>query len=209
MKKISFLRLLLVVLVLSPGISFANEKTILVFGDSLSAAYGLPTEQGWPHLLQQKISQQQLPWQITNLSISGETTSGGSQRIDDALQQYRPDIVILELGANDGMRGQSLKTMKENLQQMIKKAQAIDAQVILAGMHIPPNYGKRYTQAFHQSYVTLSDDYNTVFIPFILDGIANQPQLMLSDGLHPNADGQKIMLTTVWQYLQPLVNGGN
>ncbi|CAH0990229.1 Esterase TesA [Sinobacterium norvegicum] len=202
MKKISFL---FIVLFLAPALSSAANKTILVFGDSLSAAYGLQVELGWPHLLQQKIDTQDLPWQITNVSISGETTDGGMLRIDDALSQYQPDIVILELGANDGLRGQSLKNMRNNLQQMIEKSQAIDAQVVLAGMHIPSNYGKRYTQGFHQSYISLSDDYDTVLIPFILEDIATNQDLLLPDGLHPNAEGQKQMLINVWQYLQPLV----
>jgi acyl-CoA thioesterase-1 len=206
MKKIFLLRLLLLALLLTPGLSAAGNKTILVFGDSLSAAYGLQVELGWPHLLQQKIITKNLPWQITNVSISGETTDGGMLRIDDALQRYQPDIVILELGANDGLRGQSIKKMTSNLQQMIVKSQAIDATVVLAGMHIPSNYGKRYTQAFHQSYINLSDDFNTVLIPFILDEIATNSDLLLPDGLHPNADGQKQMLVNVWQYLQPLVD---
>jgi acyl-CoA thioesterase-1 len=206
MKKIFLLRLLLLALLLTPGLSAAGNKTILVFGDSLSAAYGLQVELGWPHLLQQKIITKNLPWQITNVSISGETTDGGMLRIDDALQRYQPDIVILELGANDGLRGQSIKKMTSNLQQMIVKSQAIDATVVLAGMHIPSNYGKRYTQAFHQSYINLSDDFNTVLIPFILDEIATNSDLLLPDGLHPNADGQKQMLVNVWQYLKPLVD---
>jgi acyl-CoA thioesterase-1 len=206
MKKIFLLRLLLLALLLTPGLSAAGNKTILVFGDSLSAAYGLQVELGWPHLLQQKIITKNLPWQITNVSISGETTDGGMLRIDDALQRYQPDIVILELGANDGLRGQSIKKMTSNLQQMIVKSQAIDATVVLAGMHIPSNYGKRYTQAFHQSYINLSDDFNTVLIPFILDEIATNSDLLLPDGLHPNADGQQQMLVNVWQYLQPLVD---
>jgi acyl-CoA thioesterase-1 len=206
MKKIFLLRLLLLALLLTPGLSAAGNKTILVFGDSLSAAYGLQVELGWPHLLQQKIITKNLPWQITNVSISGETTDGGMLRIDDALQRYQPDIVIFELGANDGLRGQSIKKMTSNLQQMIVKSQAIDATVVLAGMHIPSNYGKRYTQAFHQSYINLSDDFNTVLIPFILDEIATNSDLLLPDGLHPNADGQQQMLVNVWQYLQPLVD---
>jgi acyl-CoA thioesterase-1 len=206
MKKIFLLRLLLLALLLTPGLSAAGNKTILVFGDSLSAAYGLQVELGWPHLLQQKLITKNLPWQITNVSISGETTDGGMLRIDDALQRYQPDIVILELGANDGLRGQSIKKMTSNLQQMIVKSQAIDATVVLAGMHIPSNYGKRYTQAFHQSYINLSDDFNTVLIPFILDEIATNSDLLLPDGLHPNADGQQQMLVNVWQYLQPLVD---
>jgi acyl-CoA thioesterase-1 len=206
MKKIFLLRLLLLALLLTPGLSAAGNKTILVFGDSLSAAYGLQVELGWPHLLQQKIITKNLPWQITNVSISGETTDGGMLRIDDALQRYQPDIVILELGANDGLRGQSIKKMTSNLQQMIVKSQAIDATVVLAGMHIPSNYGKRYTQAFHQSYINLSDDFNTVLIPFILDEIATNSDLLLPDGLHPNADGQQQMLVNVWQYLKPLVD---
>ncbi|NRB39622.1 MAG: arylesterase [Pseudomonadales bacterium] len=205
MNNLSFIKLILLTLLLIAKPILAEQKTLLIFGDSLSAAYNLPAEQGWAHLLQQKITQQQLPWRVVNLSISGETSSGGLLRFDKALALYSPSLVILELGANDGLRGQSLKAMSHNLRSMITQSQAIKAEVLLAGMFIPPNYGKRYTQAFHQVFVQLSQEHQTAFIPFILDDIANNPNLLLNDDLHPNTEGQKQLLINVWKYLKPLL----
>ncbi len=209
MKKLSYIglsRLLLLLTALLAHSSFASaEKTIMVFGDSLSAAYHLELEAGWPYLLQQKLKRQKRPWQVINFSISGETTQGGLLRFKQDLAKAAPDIVILELGANDGLRGQSLKQMRANLAQMIVQAQNAKAKVILAGMHIPPNYGKRYTSAFHKSYIDLSQQYNTVLIPFLLADIATKPELLLNDGLHPNTEGQQQMLINLWPYLAPLL----
>ena len=185
--------------------SASTEKTLLVFGDSLSAAYGLPAEQGWPALLTKQLAQQQSPWRVINLSISGETSAGGLLRFGKAIKQYQPDLVILELGANDGLRGQSIKQIRKNLQSMIDQSISNQAQVLLAGMHIPSNYGKRYTSSFHQVFIQLSTENNIAFIPFLLTDIADKPELLLADQLHPNEEGQKQMLKNVWKYLKPLL----
>lgn len=180
----------------------STMQTVLIFGDSLSAGYGLNVGEEWPALLSKDLGQ---TIQIINESISGETTAGGLLRFTDALQNNTPDILILELGANDGLRGLSIKTMKKNLSLMIEQAQAIGAQVILVGMHIPPNYGKRYTQSFHQAFVSLSEAYDVSFIPFLLNNIALKPELMQKDGLHPTAEAQPMIMNLVNKYLKPLL----
>ena len=206
MKTLSYTSLItLLLFIIALPAQATTPKTLMVFGDSLSAAYGLDEQAGWPYLLQQKLIQQQHNWQVVNLSISGETTAGGLLRLEQAVQRHKPDMVILELGANDGLRGQSLKTMHNNLQLMISQSQAIEAQVVLAGMRIPSNYGKRYTVAFYNVYETLNHNNNIVLIPFLLDGVAEDDSLLLPDRLHPNAQGQKKMLAIVWKYLKPLL----
>ena len=180
-------------------------KTILVFGDSLSAAYGLDERVGWPYLLQQRLKTEKLNWNIINLSISGETSSGGLQRFAKAFAKHKPELVFLELGANDGLRGQSLKSMRNNLQKIITQSKDHHAEVIIAGMHIPSNYGKRYTQAFHNVFIELSESNDVVLIPFLLDGVVENDNLLLPDRIHPNAEGQKIVLRNVWKYLKPLL----
>ncbi len=183
-----------------------NVSTILVFGDSLSAGYGLQAEQDWPYLLQQRLNKNKQHWRVVNLSISGETSQGGLLRFPKAIKKYQPQLVILELGANDGLRGQSLKAMRANLSAMIQQSQAIGARVLLAGMHIPPNYGRRYTQAFHNSFATLQKQHQIHLIPFLLTDVATKPELILDDGLHPNALAQEQILNNVWKYLSPLLH---
>jgi acyl-CoA thioesterase-1 len=157
--------------------------TILVYGDSLSAGYGLKSGQEWPTLLSQKLAGTPFKhYTVINSSISGETTSGGLARLNQTLDKYQPSIVILELGANDGLRGQSLKQMQINLSKMIEQCHAHQSEVILVGMFIPPNYGKRYTQAFHQSFKNVADNKNTTLIPFLLDGVAGNAQFVQEDG---------------------------
>lgn len=181
----------------------ATAPTILVYGDSLSAAYGIPREQGWVALLQQRLESQGLPHRVANASISGETTSGGLSRMKSALKQYQPDIVLLELGANDGLRGLPLADMQRNLVAMIEASQAAKARVVLLGMKIPPNYGSRYTREFAESYPMLAQRYHLPFVTFLLTGIADKPDLVLDDGLHPTAAAQPMILDTVWKALQP------
>lgn len=183
-----------------------SPHTILVFGDSLSAGYGLQPQEEWPSLLQKKLAINHSTWKVSNLSISGETTQGGLLRFEKAIMQYQPNIIIIELGANDGLRGQSLKAMYDNLEKMIQLSHTLQATVLLAGMHIPPNYGKRYTQAFHQVYLTLQKKYNLAFIPFLLSDVAGEKTLLLKDDLHPNAKGQVLILKNVWNYLKPLLH---
>lgn len=199
---ISVLSLILVAL--STPVFAANPK-ILIYGDSLSAAYGIPQQSGWPVLLQKKLKDEGYPYDIVNASISGETTSGGLSRLKKTLEATQPAIIILELGANDGLRGLPLNAMTNNLTAMIEQMQKTRAKIILAGMKIPPNYGPQYTTGFANSYRQLSKHYQLSLIPFFLDNVAAQRNLLLQDGLHPNADGQIIMLKNIWPYLQPLL----
>ena len=201
--------LLLALGVLLPGPAVAADApsapTILVYGDSLSAAYRIPREQGWVALLQQKLQQQGLPHRVVNASVSGETTSGGLSRLPAALKQHRPDIVVLELGANDGLRGLPIAGMQRNLRAMIEAIQDADARVVLAGMLIPPNYGPQYTSAFAASFKELAGRYDLPLVPFLLDGVAGKRELTQDDGLHPSAAAQEKILDNVWEVLQPVL----
>ena len=183
----------------------APKQTILFFGDSLSAAYGIPKEQGWVNLVAQRIKDNQLPYEVANASVSGETTAGGLSRLPAALKQFKPSIVVLELGANDGLRGLPVDAMKNNLEKIIQASKQANAQVVLLGMLIPPNYGPKYTNGFKAAFLDLSDKYKTPFIPFFLDGISGHSDLVLEDGLHPNVNAQRKILGNVWPTLKPLV----
>lgn len=201
------------ILIVLPGLLFTNlsiaetasKQTILVFGDSLSAAYGIPKEQGWVNLVAQRVKDNQLPYEVANASVSGETTAGGLSRFPAALKQFKPSIVVIELGANDGLRGLPLNAMKNNLEKMIQASKQINAQVVLLGMFIPPNYGPKYTNGFKAVYLDLSEKYKTPFIPFFLDGISGHSDLVLEDGLHPNVNAQRKILENVWPTLKPLL----
>ncbi len=182
----------------------ANPK-ILIYGDSLSAAYGIPQQQGWVALLKEKLHAESLNYDIINASISGETTSGGLTRFEKTLQQTKPKIVILELGANDGLRGLPVKDMQKNLASMILQGKQSGAKILLIGMRIPPNYGPKYTDEFSQTYVNLASQHNIALVPFMLDHIAAKPDLIQQDGLHPNVLGQPIILKNIWPALQKLL----
>lgn len=191
---------------LGPAVAAAEKApTILVYGDSLSAAYNMPREQGWVALLQTRLQDKGFPHRVVNASVSGETTSGGLSRLAPALKQHKPDIVLLELGANDGLRGLPIATMQRNLRSMVEASQAADARVLLLGILIPPNYGPRYTRDFAASYTTLADRYDLPLLPFLLEGVAGKPELTMDDGLHPNADAQPKILDNVWQALRPML----
>lgn len=192
--------------VLCTAPAHAEAPVILVFGDSLSAAYGIPAEQGWVSLLQRRLAERGYPHQVVNASISGDTTSGGLSRLPAALKQHHPALIILELGANDGLRGQPPMVMNRNLAQMIELAQQADAQVLLAEMRIPPNYGPLYTQKFQATFGELAKRYNISLIPFMLDGVAGDPALIQDDGLHPHAEGQPRILENVWSILEPALD---
>lgn len=194
-----------ILLVLVVWASPLQAKTLLVLGDSLSAAYGLPAEEGWVSLMEQELKQRRLADKVINASISGETSSGGLQRLPRLLADYRPDLVLLELGANDGLRGTPLQVMEQNLRRMVELSQAAGAEVILIGIRIPPNYGPQYTQRFYSIYPDLAQEYQLPLVPFLLEGVALKPQLMQSDGLHPTAAAQPILLQTVWPHLLPLL----
>lgn len=180
-------------------------QSIIVFGDSLSAGYGIEQNQGWAALLQARLNQQKLPFQVVNASISGETTSGGLARFADALKTLKPNIVILELGANDGLRGLPVKEMQANLSQMITQAKAAKAKVLLIGMKIPPNYGQKYSRDFSASYVLLAKQHKINLVPFLLEGVAGKPSLIQDDGLHPVAAAQPALLENVWLQLRNLL----
>ncbi len=180
-----------------------TKPVIMVWGDSLSAAYGMPVEKGWVSLLQERLKETHT---IINGSISGETTSGGLTRFPDALGLHEPDYVLLELGANDGLRGLSLKKMQENLNKMIELALEADAKLIMLGIKIPPNYGMVYTDQFDKVFSDLSEKHKLPLLPFLLEGVALDEDLMQADGLHPTAEAQPKILDNVWTVLEPVLN---
>ena len=190
-----------------PGISAAAtpQQSILVFGDSLSAAYGIAQARGWVALLAERVKREQPDYSVVNASISGETTSGGAARIARSLQQHRPAVVVLELGANDGLRGLPVEQMKKNLGTMIEQSQKAGARVVLVGMKLPPNYGPQYTQAFEAAYPELAKRYKTALVPFLLEDFAEKPDLFQSDRIHPTEAAQPLMLERVWRALRPLL----
>jgi len=189
-------------------ISRANVENpkILVYGDSLSAAYGIAKSQGWVALLQKRLEDQHFQYDVINASISGETTSGGLARLEATLAKVNPNIIILELGANDGLRGLPVKDMTSNLNTMIMQSKKINARILLIGMKIPPNYGLMYTKSFSNTYLQLSQQHNTSLVPFMLENIAAKPKLIQNDGLHPNVLGQPMILDNIWPKLQPLLS---
>ncbi|WP_348767827.1 arylesterase [uncultured Salinisphaera sp.] len=187
--------------------SFAYAQTsVLVFGDSLSAGYGLDRGQGWVSLLRDRLDENERDVEVVNASVSGETTAGGRGRLDAALKRHEPDVVVLELGGNDGLRALPIKTMKDNLAAMIDTSRASGAKVLLLGMRIPSNYGKRYADQFHQAFVDLADETDVAFVPFFLEDIANDRGNFQNDGVHPNAQAQPAMLDAVWPALAPLID---
>ncbi len=200
---------LLVLFVLIAGSVSARAETpvILVFGDSISAGYGLAhVEQGWVALLQTRLRSQGYGYQVVNASVSGETTAGGLARLPRALKLHEPKIVILELGGNDGLRALPIAQMRANLVQMVDLASAAGAQVLLLGMRIPPNYGPEYTQQFQSCYSDLAREKRLAAVPFLLNDIALDPKLMQADGIHPDELGQPKLLSNVWPALMPLLH---
>lgn len=187
------------------GPALAAERTVLVYGDSLSAAYGIAQAKGWVSLLGARVKQERPDYSVANASISGETTSGGLARFDKALAQHRPAVVILELGANDGLRGLPVTQMKANLAAMIEHAQRAGARVVLTGMRLPPNYGPDYTRAFEDAYAELAKRYKTALVPFLLEGFAEKPELFQPDRIHPTEAAQPMILDLVWKALRPLL----
>jgi len=184
----------------------ANQGTLLIMGDSLSAAYGVQTEEAWVALLKERLKEQDLAgWEVVNASISGETTDGGLRRLPDLLDRHQPDIVMIELGGNDGLRGFPPQVIRRNITRMIEQSQDMNASVVLVGMQIPPNYGERYTQAFAAIFPELAEDFDTSLVPFFLDGIYDQPDMMQDDEIHPTASAQGQLLDNVWPVLEPML----
>ena len=183
--------------------ALASQNTVLVVGDSLSAAHGVPSETAWVELLRDRINSRELNWTVVNASIGGETTDGGLRRLPGLLETHDPTIVIIELGGNDGLRGFPPNVIESNLANMIEQVRGIGATPLLVGMQIPPNYGQRYTTMFADIFPTLSDRYNT---PLVLDGIYDQDGLMQGDGIHPTEEAQPRLLDNIWPKLEPLLN---
>ncbi len=185
--------------------AYSAPKTVLVLGDSLSAEYGLNRGTGWVALLEKKLKAEKVDAAIVTASISGETTSGGRARLPALLTQHKPDIVVIELGANDGLRGQPVAAAEANLRTMVTLAQQNKAKVVLVGMRMPPNYGRDYTERFFGMYNKLAKEYKTTLVPFMLEGVAEKPALFQADRLHPSADAHPTILANIWPQLQPLV----
>lgn len=200
-------RILLLILALcavAPALA-APPPVILVMGDSLSAAYGIDPAQGWVSLLQQRLKAQGYDYTVVNASVSGETTSGGLTRLPEALKQHHPAVVILELGANDGLRGEPIQVMHDDLAKMVTSSRDAGAKLLLVGMLLPPNYGQPYTQAFAATFEDLAKQYKVPLVPFLLAGVAEHREIMQADGLHPLPQGEPKVLDNVWPYLKPLL----
>lgn len=207
MNRLFILILLVVASVSANGATPAEGPVILVFGDSISAGYGLANvEQGWVALLQTRLKTQEYGYQVVNASVSGETSAGGLARLPRALTLHQPDIVILELGANDGLRALPVAQMRANLKQMVDLSMAAGAKVLLLGMRMPPNYGPEFTEQFVSSYSNLAREKNLPLVPFMLKDVALSPGLMQADGMHPNELGQPKLLDNVWPSLKPLLH---
>jgi acyl-CoA thioesterase I len=205
-KRLWILFVLITASVSANGAAPADTPVILVFGDSISAGYGLGhVEQGWVALLQTRLKEQGYGYQVVNASVSGETTAGGLARLPRALMLHQPKIVIVELGGNDGLRALPIAQMRTNLTRMVDLSTAAGAKVLLLGMRMPPNYGPDYTEQFSACYGDLARDKKLPLVPFLLNGIALLPSLMQADGIHPNELGQPKLLANVWPLLQPLL----
>lgn len=179
--------------------------TILVLGDSISAGYGIQREQGWVHQLRSRVAGEGRGWQVVNASVSGETTGGGLARLPEALDDHDPDVVIIELGGNDGLRGYPIARIRDNLTRLVELARHAGSRVLLVGMRIPPNYGPRYTRAFAAVFEDVAEAQDVALVPFLLDGVALRPGLMQRDGIHPTAAAQALLLDTIWPELAPLL----
>ena len=196
---------LLLALVLLSMRAWAEPPVLMVFGDSLSAAYGMDLEDGWVSLLQRRLGERGFQHRVANASISGDTTRSGLGRLEDALVVHRPTVLILELGGNDGLRGIAYSETEANLAGMLEKAQAVGVEVLLVGIRLPPNYGVAYTSRFEAIYPALAERYDVALVPFLLEGVAGDPAMMQHDGIHPRAEAQEQMLDNVWPHLEPLL----
>jgi acyl-CoA thioesterase-1 len=203
---VSGFRLLFLLVCLWPLRLAAEDATIVILGDSLSAAFGMELSESWPSLLQQRLDEHGHAYRVFNSSITGETTQGGLTRLPRLLEQHEPAVVIVELGGNDGLRGLPLDVTRANLAAMIEQSLAAGARVVLAEMRIPPNYGRTYTEKFNGAYSDLAAEYGVVLLPFVLQDIALEPGMMQDDGIHPTAAAQPLILDQVWSALQPLLD---
>ena len=188
-----------------PGASAKESPVLLILGDSLSAGYGMDREQSWVNLLDIRLKESGLSYSILNSSISGDTSQGGLSRLPRLLDRYQPEIVIIELGANDGLRGIDPGITRENMTRMIQQSQAAGARVLLAGIKLPPNYGSAYLEQFESMYPDLASEFETMLVPFFMDGVALKPDLLQADNIHPNENGQPVLLDNVWKVLEPVL----
>jgi len=203
---LAFRRALLLAALFAIAAPALAARTVMVFGDSLSAAYNLSSDQGWVHLLGERIERSRLPWRVVNASVTGETTAGGLRRLAEDLKRHQPAIVVLQLGANDALRGQPVAGMRSNLEQMIRLARRARAEPVLVGMMIPPNYGIDYTREFREMYASLARQHRVALVPFLLEGVADRPELFQRDQLHPTANAQARIADNVWPALKPLLS---
>lgn len=201
----SILRFIFVLLLVIKPLSAAADNTILILGDSLSAAYGLKQEQGWVKLLQDKYDSEQVPVQLINASISGETTGGALRRLDALLNEFQPSHVLIELGGNDGLRGFPIKRLQDNLTSLVSKSKQADAKVAIMEIHIPPNYGPRYTGQFTASFAAIADETDSHLMPFFVLDIASDKSLMQNDNIHPNKTAQPILRDTMYKSINEWV----
>jgi acyl-CoA thioesterase-1 len=183
----------------------ADKPVILVLGDSLSAGYGIPVEQGWVSRLQQRLDAEGYGYAVVNASVSGETTAGGLERLPRALAKHKPAVVIIELGGNDGLRGLPVAELRANLEALVDASRKAGAEALLAAIRMPPNYGPQYTGKFYAVYETLAREQKVPWVPFFLEGIALREDLFQDDGIHPDLDAQPILLDNVWPVLEPLL----
>ncbi|MBB5503957.1 acyl-CoA thioesterase-1 [Paraburkholderia sp. JPY681] len=181
------------------------KPVIVVLGDSISAEYGLPRDTGWVALMRQRLAEERIDYSVANASISGDTTSGGRARLPALMERLEPSIVIVELGANDALRGVPLSTTEANLRTIIEQAQQGHAKVVLVGMYVPPNYGPDYTQKFNGLYGQLSKEFHVPLVPFLLAGIADKPDMFQADQIHPTQQAQPLLLNNVWPAVKPLL----
>jgi len=196
--------LLALTVVCLPGAQ-AAEQTIVVVGDSLSSGYGIAAEQSWVAMLEDRLQSEGYGYRVVNASIAGDTSAGGLARLPRLLAAHKPDLVVIELGGNDGLRGQPVAALRDNLTKMIELSKQSGADVVLAGIQIPPNYGQTYGQALSAVYPEVAARFDAALIGFILEDVALNPELMQPDGIHPNAAGQKIVFANVWRVLGPLL----
>jgi acyl-CoA thioesterase-1 len=185
--------------------AYSAPKTVLVLGDSLSAEYGLNRGDGWVALLEKKLKSEKIDAAIVNASISGETTSGGRARLPALLAQHKPDVVVIELGANDGLRGLPVAAAEANLRTMVELSNKSKAKVVLVGMRMPPNYGRAYTERFFGMYKSLSTQLKAPLVPFMLDGVADQPKMFQADRMHPSAEAHPIILANIWPTFKTVI----
>ena len=192
-------------LLLWSSLSSAANETWVVLGDSISSGYGIPAGQGWVALFQKKLSETGSKVKIINESISGDTTAGGLSRLPEVLDRLKPQKIIVELGGNDGLRGLSLDAMKQNLSKIVAFCLAKNVDVMLLGMRLPPNYGRKYNDLFEKVYASISSQHNVSLLPFLLDGVGGQEEYMQADRIHPNPNGQKLLMHNVWTALLPVI----